>query len=93
MELNFDDILAGNDQPALKGKTPKQSDTRVRQQSCMIDEVDKDLVKSVYIQLPANAKTGVQNFRLSLSEMLSLVVLLGDRTKEMNLWRDIRRPC
>ena len=47
MELNFNDILAGKDQkepPKQKKLELKQTDTRARQQSCMISEVDKDLV-------------------------------------------------
>lgn len=47
MELNFNDILAGKDpkQPPKEKKIElKQTDTRARQQSCMISEVDKDLV-------------------------------------------------
>ena len=47
MELNFNDILAGKEQKAPKENKKvelKQTDTRARQQSCMISEVDKDLV-------------------------------------------------
>ena len=48
-ELDFDKIIQGEDQnkaPELKEKEKKmtQTDTRARQQSCMISEVDKDLV-------------------------------------------------
>ena len=50
MELNFNDILEGKDTTAKKEETKandvklKQTDTRARQQSCMISEIDKDLV-------------------------------------------------
>jgi len=81
MELNFDDILTGKDVKPVPSKPQedkklKQTDTRARQQSCMIHEVDKDLVTSIFIQLPAHTKPVVENFRVSLSDMLSLVPLL-----------------
>jgi hypothetical protein len=50
MELNFNDILSGKDtkqeEAPKKGKetTLKQTETRARQQSCMITDIDKDLV-------------------------------------------------
>ena len=51
MELNFDDIVAGKDPEAQKKEEEKaneiklkQTETRARQQSCMISEIDKDLV-------------------------------------------------
>lgn len=52
MELNFEDILAGKDVKQGEPKQQqdvklKQTDTRARQQSCMIHEVDKDLVFSI----------------------------------------------
>ena len=54
MELNFDDIVSGKEpksqeqvekenQKAKETKL-KPSETRARQQSCMISEIDKDLV-------------------------------------------------
>lgn len=50
MELNFDDILSGKEAKPNQStqKTQevklKQTETRARQQSCMINEIDKDLV-------------------------------------------------
>lgn len=49
MELNFDDILAGKDVKAPSNTTTEQAklkptDVKQRQQSCMIHEIDKDLV-------------------------------------------------
>lgn len=51
MELNFDDIVSGKE-PKQTNETKKAeeiklkpSETRARQQSCMISEIDKDLVK------------------------------------------------
>ena len=51
MELNFLDIISGKEvqpvQPAqitAEGKL-KPSETRARQQSCMVSEIDMDLVK------------------------------------------------
>lgn len=48
MELNFNDILSGKEAPAAKPEPSKLKPTEVkqRQQSCMIHEVDKDLVYS-----------------------------------------------
>jgi hypothetical protein len=51
MELDFGDILSGKEtKPANEGVPSKDNklkptETRARQQSCMISEVDKDLVR------------------------------------------------
>ncbi len=49
-ELNFDDIMGGgnNTQPMQQSSAPKltATNTRARQQSCMVSEVDKDLLPS-----------------------------------------------
>jgi hypothetical protein len=53
MELNFDDIVSGKDPKQVAQNKPgqdpklKQTETRARQQSCMIHEIDKDLVFSL----------------------------------------------
>jgi hypothetical protein len=50
MELNFDDIVSGKDPKQVQQNQSaqdtklKQTETRARQQSCMIHEIDKDLV-------------------------------------------------
>lgn len=48
MELNFDDILSGKDAKPQSNPNEapklKPSDVKQRQQSCMIHEIDKDLV-------------------------------------------------
>ena len=48
MELNFDDILSGKEaKPKPAANEPnklKPSDVKQRQQSCMITDIDKDLV-------------------------------------------------
>jgi len=48
MELNFDDILSGKEAKpqsnANEAPKLKPSDVKQRQQSCMIHEIDKDLV-------------------------------------------------
>ncbi len=46
-ELDFNDIVSGKDQaPKITEKKVAitETDTRARQQSCMIKDVDKDLV-------------------------------------------------
>lgn len=50
-ELDFNSIMQGEEQAAEKPQAPEakekkmtQTDTRARQQSCMITDVDKDLV-------------------------------------------------
>jgi hypothetical protein len=50
MELNFDDILSGKEvkepsNPKTEQPKLKPTDVKQRQQSCMIHEIDKDLVK------------------------------------------------
>ena len=50
-ELNFDDILSGGEskhEPNKQTTAPKLSatNTRARQQSCMVTDVDKDLLPS-----------------------------------------------
>jgi formiminotetrahydrofolate cyclodeaminase len=51
MELNFEDIVSGkepkhvNEEKQAQETKLKQTETRARQQSCMISEVDKDLVQ------------------------------------------------
>lgn len=79
MELNFDDIVSGKDpkaeEEAKKAQETvlKSTETRQRQQSCMISEIDKDLVTTILTQLPSGAKPKLENFRVSLSDMLCLV--------------------
>jgi hypothetical protein len=59
MEIDFDDILNFKE-PTNTGPKPaaqtdvklKQTETRARQQSCMIHEVDKDLVMTSLLSCP-----------------------------------------
>lgn len=79
MELNFDDIMSGKDpkaeEEAQKAKETvlKSTETRQRQQSCMVSDIDKDLVSPISTQLPSSTKPKLENFRVSLSDMLCLV--------------------
>lgn len=71
MELNFDDILAGKDAKpeANKAEQPKlkPTDVKQRQQSCMIHEIDKDLVP-----LPSSSYPPTPRRPLKTSESASL---------------------
>lgn len=76
-ELDFDAILRGDDptpinKPNKEDKAIKvsETDTRKRQQSCQVKDVDKDLLPT------SNYTPNSAGFRVSLSDMLSLV--LGD---------------
>ena len=80
-ELDFDKIMKGEDQAAQKkeaeekAKKLTQTDTRARQQSCMISEVNKDLVIVFWCQLPTNTTSAnPAGFRVSLSDMLNIVI-------------------
>jgi hypothetical protein len=51
MELDFNKILDGHDQTSEGKQTAKkltQTETRARQQSCMITDIDKSLVPLIF---------------------------------------------
>ena len=82
-ELDFSKIMAGEEQPQQQSnltipahdKKMTKTDTRARQQSCMVSEIDKDLVTPILVQLPSSTKpANPANFRVSLSDMLNIVL-------------------
>ncbi len=80
MELDFNDILSGKEAKPTVTEQPKSkpSDVKARQQSCMIHEIDKDLVPQISFSYPLIPK---RPFRISESVSPICLILYFNSNK------------